>query len=203
MPPLTKCANGSFEPVIQGAKQCIGLNVATLKYRKLLFGIMKKYLRIALYIVLPLLVLAQLYRPARNLSDGNTYHISTQYPVPSEVGAILETACYDCHSNKTRYPWYANIQPVASWLAHHVEEGKDELNFSEFTKRRVAVQNHKFEEIIEVVKEGEMPLDSYTWMHKGARLSEQQRQTLTAWAQSNMDMLRTRYPADSFESRHD
>jgi hypothetical protein len=162
---------------------------------------MKKYLRPALFSVFALLLLVQLYRPARNLSDDNSYHISKQYPVPPDVAAILEVACFDCHSNKTNYPWYANIQPVASWLAHHIEEGKGELNFSEFTKHRAAVQNHKFEEIIETVKEGEMPLNSYTWTHQGARLNEQQRQALAAWAQSNMDSLSARYPADSLVLR--
>lgn len=158
---------------------------------------MKKYVRPLLYGLLALLVLAQLYRPARNLSNDQTNHISTKYPVPEAVGAILKPACYDCHSNLTEYPWYAEIQPVAYWLASHVEEGKRKLNLSTFTKRSVAVQNHKFEEIIEMVKEGEMPLNSYTWTHSDARLSEQQRQTLVNWAQTNMDSLRAQYPADS------
>ena len=86
---------------------------------------------------------------------------------------------------------------MASWLAGHVDEGKRKLNFSTLTKRSIAVQNHKFEEIIEMVKEGEMPLNSYTWTHGDARLSEQQRQTLVEWAQANMDSLRAKYPADS------
>jgi NADPH-dependent ferric siderophore reductase len=86
---------------------------------------------------------------------------------------------------------------VASWLADHVDEAKRELNFSAFTTRRVAVQNKKFKEIIEQVKESEMPLSSYTWIHGDAKLSEQQRQTLVAWAQMNMDSLAARYPADS------
>lgn len=158
---------------------------------------MKKYLRPLLYGLLTLLVLVQFYRPARNLSNDQSNHVSTLYPVPAEVETILKPACYDCHSNLTEYPWYANIQPVASWLANHVEEGKSELNFSSFTKRRIAGQNHKFEEIIEMVKEGEMPLSSYTWTHTDARLSDQQKQTLIAWAQANMDTLAARYPPDS------
>jgi hypothetical protein len=75
------------------------------------------------------------------------------------------------------------------------------LNFSTFTSRRLAVQNHKFEEIIEMVKEGEMPLNSYTWTHGDAKLSEQQRQTLVAWAQTNMDSLKAQYPSDSLALR--
>lgn len=162
---------------------------------------MKKYLRPALYGLLALLVLAQFYRPARNLSNDQTNHVSTKYPLPAEVESILKSACYDCHSNLTRYPWYAEVQPVASWLANHVNEGKRELNFSAFTQRKIAIQNHKFEEIMEQVKEGEMPLGSYTWVHRDAALSEQQRQTLVSWAQSNMDSLKAHYPADSLVLR--
>lgn len=158
---------------------------------------MKKYVKPLLLGLLAILALAQFYRPERNLSNDQSHHISAKYPVPAEVNAILEVACNDCHSNLTRYPWYANVQPVASWLAHHVDEGKRELNFSTFTQRKVAVQNHKLEEIIEMVKEGEMPLGSYTWTHRDALLSDAQKQLLVQWAEACMDTLKANYPADS------
>lgn len=158
---------------------------------------MKKYVKPLLLGLLAILALAQFYRPERNLSNDQSHHISAKYPVPAEVNAILEVACNDCHSNLTRYPWYANVQPVASWLAHHVDEGKRELNFSTFTQRKVAVQNHKLEEIIEMVKEGEMPLGSYTWTHRDAVLSDAQKQLLVQWAEACMDTLKANYPADS------
>ncbi|HAD14460.1 MAG TPA: cytochrome C [Saprospirales bacterium] len=158
---------------------------------------MKKFTRPLLYALAALLLLAQLYRPERNLSNDQTHHISLKYPTPDEVNTILEIACNDCHSNQTRYPWYANIQPIASWLANHVNEAKRELNFSTFTKRKIAVQNHKFEEIIEMVEEGNMPLGSYTWVHRDAALTEAQKQTLTQWAKACMDTLQAQYPADS------
>ncbi len=82
-----------------------------------------------------------------------------------------------------------------------MNEGKKHLNFSEFTSRKIAVQNHKFEEIIEMVKEGEMPLGSYTWTHRDAVLSAEQQQTLVNWAQSCMDSLAANYPADSLVLR--
>ncbi len=158
---------------------------------------MKKYLRPVLLTLLAALLLMQFYRPARNQSNDQTYHVSTKYSMPSEVEAILKPACYDCHSNYTNYPWYANVQPVASWLAGHVKEGSKRLNFSEWTKRRVAVQNHKFEEIIESQETAWMPLKSYTWMHYDAKLTDQQRETIKAWAKANMDSLSVWYPADS------
>ncbi|MFN3380758.1 MAG: heme-binding domain-containing protein [Runella zeae] len=149
------------------------------------------------------LVAIQFVRPERNLSDDRTYDVSTKYAVPEDVKQILAVACNDCHSNKTEYPWYANIQPVAWFLDHHVTDGKRHLNFSNFTSRSVAYQNHKFEETIEMLKEGEMPLASYTYLglHAGANLTEPQKQSLINWAQANMDSLKAQYPADSLVMR--
>ena len=158
---------------------------------------MKKYVKPVLLGLLVIFLLSQFIRPAKNQSNDLTNDVSKKYPVPDSVQAILKVACNDCHSNSTVYPWYAEVQPVAWWLADHVAEGKRELNFSNFTARRVAIQNHKFEEIIEMVKEGEMPLASYTWIHRDAILSEAQKQTLIDWAQTNMDSLKAQYPADS------
>ncbi len=145
------------------------------------------------------LVLAQFIKPEKNLSDEKSHSFTTKYQVPAEVDKLISNACSNCHSNKTEYPWYANIQPVASWLAHHVDEGKHELNFSEFTKLPIAVQNHKFDEIIETVEKHEMPLPSYTYfgLHPEAKLSDAERSTLINWAKAQMDYLKTQYPADS------
>jgi len=108
-------------------------------------------------------------------------------------------ACNDCHSNKTNYPWYSQIQPVAWWLNDHVTEGKEHLNFSNFTQLPIAVQNHKFEEVIEVIDENEMPLESYTYLglHPEAKLTEDQKTALKTWAREQMDLLKQTYPADS------
>jgi len=146
-----------------------------------------------------ILVIIQFIRPEKNLSNDQKYHVFTKYPVPAEVNSIMESACNDCHSNQTRYPWYAEIQPSAWFLTNHVKEGKQKLNFSEFTNLPIAVQNHKFEEVIEMVKEGEMPLKSYTYigMHSDAKLTDPQRTLLTDWAQMQMDSLAAQYPADS------
>lgn len=145
------------------------------------------------------LIIAQFFRPEKNQSNDNTYHLSTKYSLPGDVEEILKVACYDCHSNYTTYPWYSQIQPVAAWMNNHVQEGKNELNFSNFTQRKIAGQNHKFEEIIETVKEHEMPLSSYTWLglHPKAKLSDDQRKIVIDWAQAQMDTLKTQYPPDS------
>jgi Haem-binding domain len=149
--------------------------------------------------LLVIFVAIQFIKPEKNISDDNTYHVSTKYAVPDNVNQILKVACNDCHTNKTEYPWYANIQPVAWFLDHHVVDGKKHYNLSTFTKLPIAVQNHKFEETIEMVKEKEMPLSSYTYfgLHKDANLTDEQRQILVDWAQAQMDSLKANYPADS------
>lgn len=145
------------------------------------------------------LIIIQFFRPEKNESNERTYDVSTKYEVPDDVNQLLQVACKDCHSNKTKYPWYANVQPVAWWLNDHVIDGKKHLNFSTFVKMPIAIQNHKFEETIEMVEEKEMPLPSYTnfGLHKEANLTEEQRQKIIVWAQDQMTYLKENYPADS------
>ena len=91
--------------------------------------------------------------------------------VPESVMKTIRTSCYDCHSNNTSYPWYNNLQPMTWYLQHHINEGKDELNFNEwdnYSKRR---KKSKLRSIISQIEDNEMPLDSYTLLHKEAILS--------------------------------
>jgi hypothetical protein len=152
-----------------------------------------------LLIIVAVLLLIQFIRPDKNLSADETKSMATKYEIPESVNSILQKSCYDCHSNKTAYPWYSEIQPVGWWLSNHVEEGKGELNFSTFTTRPLAVQNHKLEEIVEMVEEGEMPLPSYTWLglHPEANLTAQEKQEIIGWAKAQMDVLKQTYPPDS------
>ena len=152
-----------------------------------------------LFILLAVLLIIQLFRPEKNDSNDSTYGVKKKYVVPDEVALILQNACNDCHTNNTAYPWYASIQPVAWWLDEHVEDGKKDLNLSKFTNLPIAVQNHKFEEIIEVLDENEMPLESYTYLglHAEANLNDEQKDILKSWAKTQMDDLKSKYPADS------
>ncbi|TDB64127.1 heme-binding domain-containing protein [Arundinibacter roseus] len=153
--------------------------------------------------LLAILVMIQFIRPEKNVSDDRTYDISTAYAIPDDVANTLEVACNDCHSNKTRYPWYAEIQPVAWFLDDHVQDGKRHLNFSTFTKLPIAVQNHKLEETLEMVEAGEMPLKSYTnfGLHPEAKITYEQRQAIIQWARAQMDTLKANYPADSLKMK--
>lgn len=144
-------------------------------------------------------ILIQFFRPAKNNSGVAPHPMSAKYQMPAEVATVFKDACYNCHSNKTAYPWYAEVQPVAWWLANHVKEGKEHLNFDDFTARRIAYQNHKLEEIGEEVEEKKMPLPSYTWLglHHEAKLSEAQRELIVDWTKTQMDYIAQQYPPDS------
>ena len=149
--------------------------------------------------LLALFLIIQLFRPEKNNSNDLTNAITIKYEVPEEVAVILKNACNDCHTNNTVYPWYANIQPAAWWLEEHVVDGKRHLNLSDFINLPIAVQNHKFEEIVEVIDENEMPLESYTYLglHQEANLTSSEKDIIKGWAVQQMDYLKSNYPADS------
>lgn len=141
--------------------------------------------------IIGILVIIQFIRPAQN--TGNIYgdnDVTQTIETSDEIKQILEKSCFDCHSNNTIYPWYSNIQPVGYWLAHHVNEGKEELNFSEFKTFKLKRQIHKLEETIEMINEGEMPLNSYLWMHSQASLSEYEKNALINWANAGIKHLK-------------
>jgi hypothetical protein len=153
-----------------------------------------------LLLLLAALVIIQFFQPEKNESidiAGQANDISNCMAVSDTVQALLGTSCYDCHSNNTKYPWYAEVQPVGWWLSHHVNEGKKELNFNEFATYNLRRKYKKLEEIAEQVKTGEMPLSSYTIIHKDAVLNNDQKLLITAWANAARDSMKAHYPADS------
>lgn len=90
---------------------------------------------------------------------------------PKNISALLQTSCYDCHSNNTSYPWYNKIQPIAWFLENHIADGKEELNFNNWDTYSTRRKNSKLKSIINQIKNNEMPLSSYTLIHKNAKLS--------------------------------
>jgi hypothetical protein len=133
--------------------------------------------------ILAVLIVIQFFRPEKNTSSDviTANDISKVHAIPNNVHDLLVQKCYDCHSNNTAYPWYSNIQPVAWWLAHHVDEGKGELNFSEFATYEAKKANHKLEELGEVVEDESMPLKSYTLMHPETKITAEDKQLISAW----------------------
>jgi hypothetical protein len=141
--------------------------------------------------VLVVLAVIQLVRPKPNLAaqPPTKDDFAVQYSPPPEVQQILAVACYDCHSNTTRYPWYAKVQPVGWWLASHINDGKAALNFSEFGTYTAKKQARKLNQISDQLAEHTMPLPSYTWIHHNARLSEAQIKTVTDWTDDLHDKI--------------
>lgn len=144
--------------------------------------------RVVLIIVLALVVI-QFFRPKNISSQPQSNAIQQHYKVPENTQLLLKNACYDCHSNNTNYPWYNNIQPVAWWLANHVNEGKEHLNFDEFNAYSIEKKRKKLSEISEQIKEEEMPLWSYTLIHTNAKLSRDQQQQIINWANTLRERL--------------
>lgn len=161
---------------------------------------MKQILKKIGIVLLIAFIIIQFFKPDRNINttpDAVKNDISAVMHVPADVQLILQTSCYDCHSNNTKYPWYANVQPVAWWLNHHIEEGKHEINFNEFATYRIRRQYRKMQEIVEQVQEGEMPMSSYTLIHGDASLNETQKTSLVNWAKATIDSMKAKYPTDS------
>ena len=98
---------------------------------------------------------------------------------PENVATLVKSACYDCHSNETVYPWYANVQPFGWFLKDHIDEGRRELNFSTFASYEPRRQAKKLDEAAEQIENGGMPLESYTLIHKEAKLTAEQKKLLT------------------------
>ena len=149
-----------------------------------------------------LLVIAQFVRPTKNTpAAGQINTFTGHYAVPADVEAILRTACYDCHSDSTRYPWYAEVQPMGWWLNNHIQDGKRHLNFSGFAEYRLRRQYGKFGDIVSEVSDGGMPLPSYLIVHTDARLSKEQQDRIVGWAKAMQDTMKAHYPADSLERK--
>jgi hypothetical protein len=113
-------------------------------------------------------------------TDPENEFISIEQP-SEEIGNLLRTACYDCHSNHTLYPWYSNIAPVSWFLKSHINEGREHLNFSEWGHYSMNEQKNKREEIAEEIIKDEMPLSAYTLLHSSAKLSTEQKNKLSNW----------------------
>ncbi|MBE0422877.1 MAG: heme-binding domain-containing protein [Lutibacter sp.] len=137
-----------------------------------------------LLILLLAFILIQFVRPEKNESKNEMNAMSTVMEIPVEVTKIIQTSCADCHTNSTNYPWYSEIAPASWYLAQHVKEGKENLNFSEWTAYNKDQQAHILKEIKEVLNDREMPLKSYLLIHKDAKLTENQYQILYDWANS-------------------
>lgn len=108
---------------------------------------------------------------------------------PADVRSLLERSCYDCHSNRTRWPWYSRVAPFSWYLARHVGRGRADLNLTEWPLFDAERQRYFLSEMKGQVKNREMPLDSYLWLHRSARLSDEERESLILWLDEEVRLL--------------
>lgn len=141
-----------------------------------------RLIRWLLLIGVGLFVIAQFIRPARtNPGADQSLALESHMQVEPKLAAILDRSCMDCHSNNTRWPWYAHVAPVSWFVIDHVNHGRSHLNFSEWGNYDASEQKDLLAEICKEVKSGSMPLSSYTPMHPGSKLSNEDIETICNW----------------------
>jgi mono/diheme cytochrome c family protein len=159
---------------------------------------MKKLLKTLLIILVIVFILIQFIRPEKNSGEEIAANqIAAVQQVPDNVQQIFKTSCNDCHSNTTHYPWYSKIQPMAWFLDDHIVEGKKELNFSVFATYPAFRRYKKLKEIGKEVKDGDMPIFSYTLIHRDALLNDDQKLLIENWVANAVKEMEAKYPADS------
>ena len=133
--------------------------------------------------VVAVLIVIQFVGPSRpDVRSDNPEDLLVTSNVDEDVATLLRTACYDCHSMETNFPWYASVAPVSWRVYGHINHGRDELNFSEWASLKRSRKVRKLRDLGETVGEGDMPLKDYLLMHSEARLSDEQRDLLVEWA---------------------
>lgn len=151
---------------------------------------MSKTFKIIIIVLFVAFIAIQFIRPDFTnppLIAGQTLEENIQ--VPDNVKAILKTSCNDCHSNTTVYPWYSNIQPSAWFLKSHIDDGRKELNFSDWKTYDAKKQRRKLAEVCEEIQAKMMPLPSYLWIHWDAKLSDEQIKIICDWTESERAKL--------------
>ena len=144
---------------------------------------MKKIIKKIAIIGFIIFLLMQCYQPARNIGYEQYFsaNFTEMYKVPKNIETSLRASCYDCHSDNTNYPWYSYVQPIRFFMDGHINEGKKELNFNEFGNYSNRKQRSKLEAISKQIKSNEMPLSSYTLIHKNAILTAKQKEEIINW----------------------
>lgn len=150
---------------------------------------MDKLKKIAVVLAIVLIGI-QLIPTAKNKTKNNPKtDFLVNFKASEEVTAIFKTSCYDCHSNNTYYPWYSKIQPIRFMMDNHIKNGKKDLNFNEFNTYSKRRQKSKLKSIIGQLEDGEMPLKSYSLLHKEAKLSTGEKKTIIDWIEKIKDSL--------------
>jgi hypothetical protein len=165
---------------------------------------MKRILKMVSWLLLVAVILIQFIPVNRKnpAVDLNQDYLKLS-GAPTEVATILRAACYDCHSNESKYPWYAYVAPVSFIVQNHINEGRSKLNFSEWGSTSPHDLAEATEELPETIAEGEMPLQDYLWMHPEARLNAAQKRTLIDWFNGNEKVSNGNKTGQAHDEEHD
>jgi len=151
---------------------------------------MRKTWTIIIIAFFVLLIVIQFFQPEKNIHVANPQNdIVFSVEIPAMVKQKLVNACYDCHSDKTVYPFYNRVAPVSWILAGHIKEGKEHLNFSAWANYDKKKQIKLLNEICEVVTNGEMPLKGYVMMHSKAVLNEREISDICSWSEQAAEQV--------------
>ena len=156
---------------------------------------MKKTLKVIVILIAVGFIVAEFFRPDRtNPPEVQTETLEASTQVPADVALILSRSCTDCHSNRTRYPWYSNVSPFSWFLDNHIQVGRNQFNMSIWNTYDNKKKIRKLDEICEQVQDGEMPLPSYLWIHWDAKLQPGDAEKLCSWTQAETDRLQATQP---------
>jgi hypothetical protein len=141
---------------------------------------MKRIIKWVIVALVALFAALQLAQPARTNPPVKTDFLKAT-AAPPDVAAMFRAACYDCHSDETRWPWYSYVAPMSWQIADDVNHGRRHVNLSEWPADKPDTARKKIEDMSDEIDDGDMPMKKYTLIHKDARLTPQQRDTLTQW----------------------
>ncbi len=147
---------------------------------------LKKSLLIAIPVIF---ILIQFFQPEKNQMGIGDNHIINESEIPDTIKNMLTMSCFDCHSNQTNYRWYHKVSPVSWFINGHIQEGKSELNFSDWKSMDVYDKIALLDEISSEITDKKMPLKAYTLIHKDAKLTEEQIRILNEWTENYSEEL--------------
>lgn len=157
-------------------------------------GLIQKILKWTAIVLAVIFAALQFIRPARtNPPVDESRTIAAQTHITPEVATILDRSCNDCHSNQTRWPWYSNVAPVSWFVINHVNEGRREMNLSDWAQYSKDDQQRYLKKMCREVEHGQMPLSSYLRLHGEAKLSHEDVRTLCYWASNETERLEVKW----------
>jgi hypothetical protein len=141
-------------------------------------------------IIIAVIIIVQLIPSGRpEVIENNASDLVLNHHIPDSVTQVLRNACYDCHSNETKYPWYAYVAPVSWLVSRDTRMGREHLNFSDWEKYSKMDKAKQLSEIAEEVEDGTMPMPIYVLMHPEAKLTKAQREMLMEWSDEFAESL--------------